>query len=163
MTKENAKKFSAWIKLQNAGLWFGILYLLFSVLWFVLSFRLQYYSEFGPGPGMYPRWISGLSIIVAGIYIWKSCTKQIFLMGSSFPAGKELFNVFKIFVACIVFIFLLNIAGFIITGSLFLFVALFKHYKLWQVVIISILVTVILFYLFKVCFSVPLPVTALGF
>lgn len=62
---------SGWVKRQNAGVWFGVGYLAFSVLFFVVSFDLVYKSKLiGAGPGMYPRWLTGLSIIVALAYIW---------------------------------------------------------------------------------------------
>lgn len=163
MIGKNEKKFSDWMKLQNAGLWFGVFYLAVSALWFALSFQYRYYSDFGPGAGMYPRWLSGISILVACVYIWNARTKQARPFGEAFPGGKELLNVATIFAACIAFILLLDLVGFNITGTLFLCMALFKHYKWWQVILTSVLVTVILFVLFKYCFSVPLPVTALGF
>ena len=101
-----------WIKRQNAGLWFGLAFLAFSVLFFRMSFDLAYMSKLGAGPGMYPRWLCGVSIVVAIAYIWQSCTTQVFRVGDRFPGRRELTNVATIFVSCVVFLLLLNHVGF---------------------------------------------------
>lgn len=161
--KKEDSNFVAWIKNQNAALWFGIAYLAFSILFFVMSFDLQYETQYGPGPGMYPRWLSGISIIISIIYLWMSCTKAVFKFGTSFPGKKQLISVFTVFLSCIVFILLLDKVGFCIAGSLLMFVVLIRNYKLWQAILLSVVITFICFYIFKVLFSVPLPVNSLGF
>ena len=120
---ESEKKgtFGEFIKRQNAGLWFGILFLAYAVLYFKMSLDIPYQSKLGAGPGMYPRWLAGFSILIALIYIVQSCTHQVFSMGRSFPGKTELFNVFTVFLACMIFLFLLEVVGFNIAGSLLLF------------------------------------------
>ncbi len=151
------KTFSSWIKRQNAGLWFGLGFLAFSVLFFVMSFGLSYHSKLGAGPGMYPRWLSGISIIVALIYIWQSCTIQVFRIGEYFPGRKAMINVATVFISCLVFLFLLNVIGFIPASTLLMFILFVRHYKLWQSIALSVGITLICYLVFKVCFSVPLP------
>lgn len=162
-TANQGRTFTDWIKNQNAGLWFGIGFLLYSIVFFVMSFDIPYQTRFGAGPGMYPRWLSGISIFIAVIYIWQSCTKQVFRFGKYFPGKIELINVALIVVSCIVFMLLLNIVGFNIAGSLLMFVVFFRNYKLWQSVLLSVAITFICFYLFKVVFAIPLPVNVFGF
>lgn len=159
----NNGSFIEWIKKQNAGLWFGILFLAFSILFFVMSFGLAYETKYGAGPGMYPRWLSGISIVIAIIYIWHSCTKNVFTFGKSFPGKSELINVLTIFLSTIVFILLLDKVGFCIAGSLLMFVVFIRNYKLWKAILLSVVITYICFYVFKVFFSVPLPVNMFGF
>ena len=156
---ESGKKgiFGEFIKRQNAGLWFGILFLAYAVLYFKMSLDIPYHSKLGAGPGMYPRWLAGFSIVVALIYIVQSCTHQVFSMGRSFPGKTELFNVFTVFVACLIFLFLLDVVGFNIAGSLLLFVMFYRQYKLVHAILLSILITFVHYFVFKVCFSVPLP------
>lgn len=153
----NKGTFFELIKRQNAGLWFGIVFLAYAVLYFKMSFDVPYHSKLGAGPGMYPRWLSGFSIVVALIYIVQSCTSQVFSMGASFPGKKELLNVFAVFVACMIFLFLLDVVGFNIAGSLLLFVMFFRQYKAWHALLLSLLITFVHYLIFKVCFSVPLP------
>ncbi|MDR2613789.1 MAG: tripartite tricarboxylate transporter TctB family protein, partial [Candidatus Accumulibacter sp.] len=151
------KTLSDWVKRQNAGFWFGLCFLAFSVLFFRMSFDLPYQSKLGPGPGMYPRWLSGVAIGVALIYLWQSRTAQIFRIGDCFPGRKALLNVAEIFVSCLVFMFLLNIVGFRVAGSLLLFIVFVRHYKPVSAVALSIGITLICYLIFKVFFSVPLP------
>jgi hypothetical protein len=151
------KTFFTWVKRQNAGLWFGLCFLAFSVLFFRLSFDLPYQSRLGPGPAMYPRWLAGVSIGVALVYIWQSCTTQIFRAGESFPGRKALANVAEVFVSCLVFMALLNVVGFRIAGSLLLFIVFVRHYRPWVAVALAVGITMICYLIFRVCFSVPLP------
>lgn len=159
---DDKKSFTEWIRNQNAGLWFGLGFLAFSILFFKMSFDIPYHSKLGAGPGMYPRWLSGFSIFIALIYIFQSCTKQIFKAGLSFPGKQELINVASVFLSCLIFLFLLDRVGFNIAGSLLLFVMFVRQYKLWQAILLSIAITFIHYFLFKVCFSVPLPEKFLG-
>ena len=154
---ENKGTFYELVKRQNAGLWFGILFLAYAVLYFKMSLDIPYHSKLGAGPGMYPRWLAGFSIFVALIYIVQSCTRQIFSMGRSFPGRTELFNVFTVFLACMIFLFLLDVVGFNIAGSLLLFVMFYRQYKPLHAILLSIVITFAHYFVFKVCFSVPLP------
>jgi hypothetical protein len=148
---------NSWIKRQNAGLWLGLAFLAFSVLFFVKSFELPYMSKLGAGPGMYPRWLCGISILVAIAYIWQSCTTQVFRVGDSFPGRRELANVAAIFVSCVVFLLLLDHVGFLIAGTALMFIAFWRNYPLWKAIALSIIITVITWVVFKIFFSVPLP------
>lgn len=159
----NNKTTSEKLRNPNISLWFGIGFLAYSLLFFVKSFEIPYHTKFGPGPAMYPRWLSGISIIIAIFYVWQSCTKHIFRAKECLPGKKELLNVASIFASCLVFLFLLNIVGFNIAGSLLMFVVFVRQYKLWQAIALSISITFICFFVFKVLFSVPLPVNMFGF
>jgi hypothetical protein len=156
-TSDNQGGPGGWIKRQNAGLWFGLAFLAFSVLFFRMSFDLAYMSKLGAGPGMYPRWLCGISIVVALAYIWQSCTTQVFRVGDRFPGRRELTNVATIFVSCVVFLLLLNHVGFLVAGSALMFIAFWRNYALWKAIVLSITITVITWVVFKIFFSVPLP------
>lgn len=143
---------------QNAGVWFGLLFLAFCLLFFVKSFDLPYQSRLvGAGPGMYPRWLSGFGILVALLYLWQSCTTQVFRVGSCFPGRQALSNVAEVFVSCLVFLMLFNTIGFILSGSLLMFIMFVRHYRLVHAVALSVGITLLCYLVFKVCFSVPLP------
>lgn len=159
----NLDAFYEWAKRQNAGLWFGIGYLLFSVLFFVLSFELPYQTKYGPGPGMYPTWLSGFSIVIAVVYIWQSCTKQKFIAGECFPSAKKLLNVALVFISCIIFMLLLDKVGFNIAGTLLMLTVFIRNYKPWVAILLSVVITFVCFFIFKVCFSIPLPLNSFGF
>lgn len=154
---EGKKNFSDWIGNQNAGLWFGLCFLAVSVLFFRMSFDLPYHSKLGAGPGMYPRWLSGISIVIALVYIWQSCAVNVFKIGEYFPGKHELINVGSILLSCLVFLFLLDSVGFIVAGSLLMFLAFVRNYELLPAITLSIALTLICYFVFKICFSVPLP------
>jgi hypothetical protein len=146
-----------WITRQNAALWFGMAFLGFSVLFFTMSFGLSYKSRLGAGPGMYPRWLCAISIVVALAYIWQSCTSQVFRIGEYFPGRREMANVATIFVSCLVFLLLLNHVGFMVAGTLLMFITFMRNYPLWKAVALSIGITLACYVVFKIFFSVPLP------
>ncbi len=156
--ERDAESLANWAKRQNAGLWFGLGFLAFCLLFFFKSFELPYHARLGgAGPGMYPRWLSGIGVGVALVYIWQSCTTQIFLVGDSFPGRKALLNVAEVFASCLVFLLLLNFTGFIIASSLLMFIAFVRHYRLVSAIALSIGITLICYVVFKIGFSVPLP------
>lgn len=157
------KSLVEWFKNQNAGLWFGIFFLAYSIMFFVMSFDIPYQTKYGAGPGMYPRWLSGLSIFISAAYIWQSWRKQVFKFGESFPGRKELINVGLVLISSLVFMLLLNRVGFNIAGTILLFLVFIKEYKWWKAILLSVVITFICFYVFKVFFSVPLPVNRFGF
>jgi putative tricarboxylic transport membrane protein len=152
-----SKRPDSWISRQNAGLWAGLAFLAFSAVFFWMSFDLSYKSRLGAGPGMYPRWLCGLSIVVALAYIWQSCTTQVFRIGDHFPGRRELANVAAIFVSCVVFLLLLNHVGFIVAGTALMFITFWRNYRLWQAAALSVVITLTTWVVFKIFFSVPLP------
>jgi phosphotransferase system glucose/maltose/N-acetylglucosamine-specific IIC component len=60
-------------------------------------------------------------------------------------------------------LFLLNVVGFTVAGSLLMFVVFIRQYKWWKAILLSVIITFICFFVFKVLFSVPLPVNMFGF
>ena len=151
------------IRKLNAAVIFGVIYLGYSLFFFLYSFNYQYYTPHGPGPGLFPRWFSSISIFLSIIYIIQSATKNKFPLGESFPPLKEFINVLLIFISCMIFIFLLNVVGFNIASMLLLFTVFVRQYKLWQAILLSIVISVICFAVFKIAFMVPLPVNRFGF
>ncbi len=47
-------------------------------------------------------------------------------------------------------------------GTLLLFVMFVRQYKLWQALLLSMAITFAHYFVFKICFSVPLPEKFLG-
>lgn len=84
IASKNEVKFFELVKRQNAGLWFGILFLAYAALFFKMSFDIPYHSKLGAGPGMYPRWLSGFSILIALVYILQPLYSADFFNGKEF-------------------------------------------------------------------------------
>ena len=145
-------------KLQ-AGAWAGIVFLAIGILFFAYSLIYPYSSEVGPGSGFFPIWISGFLIVLALIYIYESVKGN----DSAEEITKESFTkVLMIVIFMVMFVLFLPIAGFNISGTAFLFAMFFKSYKLAKNLIISVVSTLAIYFLFLLL-GVQLPLNALGF
>lgn len=146
----------------NAGVWAGIILLLFSIIIFVQSFAYSYASDVGPGPGFFPSWLSGLLVILSIFYIIESF-KGKSVSNEKWPKGKAVKNILYILVGLFAFVILFLLFGFIVSGSVFLFLMFFKAYKWYVNILISISVSLFLFWLFNDVLSVQLPVSGILF
>ena len=147
---------------QNAGVWVGLLILVFSTVIFIQAINLDYFNNYGPGPGLFPIWLSGILLVLSIIYIWISFKKNIYYFSDIFPKGKGFGNILSVIAALVIFMVLVNYTGFIIASTVLLFILFSREYK-WQWALgISIFTSIILFLLFKVLFAIPLPVNVLG-
>ncbi len=145
-------------KLQ-AGAWAGIVFLAIGILFFAYSLIYPYSSEVGPGSGFFPIWISGFLIVLALIYIYESVKGN----DSAEEITKESFmKVLMIIIFMVLFVLFLPVAGFNISGTAFLFAMFFKSYGLAKNLIISIVSTLAIYFLFLLL-GVQLPLNALGF
>jgi putative tricarboxylic transport membrane protein len=152
-------------KKMNPGVWGGIGSLLFSLVFFIQSFQFEYTSSSNPGPGFFPVWLSGILIVLSVLYIIQSLrtpnrseTEQSDKT-NSMERMKLLFVILSMFLFPIVLPFL----GFMLSGTIFLFLLLFRAYKWYISLGISIVVTAVVFWLFGVVLSIPLPVNGWGF
>jgi putative tricarboxylic transport membrane protein len=151
------------MKNQNAQTWAGVIILLFGVLILIQSFFYSYSSSLGPGPGMFPLWLSGSLILLSIMHIVRSIKKEGGNLTRILPKGNDLRKLLKILSALVGFALLLPVVGFTVAGSIFLFILLSGEYKWYSNAMISIGVTALLFWLFKGLLSVPLPVNYFGF
>lgn len=148
--------------MQNAGVWAGIVFLAYASGMFWQSLSLKYYTQYGPGPGLFPRWLSGILFVLALLFIWQSIKDEVVTFRDIFPKGKAFFNVASVWVACIVFMLLLDYTGFIIASSILLFTLFIRSYN-WQWALgLSVVISVILFLTFDKAFGIPLPVSVFG-
>jgi putative tricarboxylic transport membrane protein len=147
---------------QNAGVWAGVVLLIFASVFFWQSLSLKYQTKFGPGPGMFPRWLSGILIVLTLIYIWQSVNKEVIRFSDILPKGKDLGNLIAVLGSVVLFILVVNYTGFTIAGTALLFILFVRQFKWYTALGMSLLVTLILFYIFKSLLSIPLPVNAFG-
>jgi putative tricarboxylic transport membrane protein len=150
------------MKRQNAGVWAGIVLLLFAFVIFGQALSLKYYTKFGPGPGLFPLWLSGILIILSIIYIWHSLKKEIIPLSNIIPKGRERGNILAVLGSILLFMLIVNFTGFIVASTLLLFILLVREYK-WHLALgISTGVSILLFLIFKTFFAIPLPVNIFG-
>lgn len=149
--------------MKNYRFWFGIFLLLFSTFIFWQSFSLEYSGPYGPGPGLFPRWLSGILIILSIIYIGSSIGKSGMSFKDLFPPKKVFFRILTIIGSILLFIIIAPYVGFNIACILSLFILLAAEYKWYSAFGISALVTIVLFVCFDGILNVPLPVNIWGF
>lgn len=147
----------------NLGFYTAFTSLLFSLFMFWQSLSYQYYTDFGPGPGLLPRWLSIGLVICSLIYLFQSVRKDIVLASDVLPKGKVLKTVLLYPVTLVLFLLIVDYTGFLIAGTASLFILLAKEYKWYQALGISVLTSSVLFIGFKTLLLVPLPVNIFGF
>lgn len=145
----------------NAGVWAGIVILLISLVILFQSFEHPYSSELGPGPGFFPVWLSGILLVLSLFYMNESINGEN-AGREPMPKGESLKKILFILTSLIIFVILLPFVGFILAGTIFLFILLFRHYKWYTNVSISFGISLFLFWLFGSVLSVSLPVNGFG-
>ncbi|WP_164985261.1 tripartite tricarboxylate transporter TctB family protein [Ammoniphilus sp. CFH 90114] len=148
--------------MKNVGVCMSVFFLVFGSIIFFQSLSLDYYSEFGPGPGFMPMWASGILIFLAIINLVISFKKNIILFSEVLPKGESLRNVLACVIACGLFIVIVPYTGFIIASMGMLFALYLRGYK-WKFGLgLTTVVTFTLFWVFKTLLNVPIPVNGLG-
>ena len=146
----------------NAGIVAGLVLLVYSITIFVLSFDFDYYTNFGPGPGLLPMWLSGGLIILSILYILESMKKGGIKLRDILPKGRPLGGILTTLAVVPLFMLIVNTTGFVIACILVLFFTLRREYKWYWGLGISVFTSVILFYVFQTLLGVPLPVNSFG-
>ncbi|MCY9667820.1 tripartite tricarboxylate transporter TctB family protein [Paenibacillus alginolyticus] len=149
--------------LKNVGVCFGIFIFLLGCMLFWQALSLDYKSSIGPGPGLFPLWLSGILIILSILYIVESIKKEVILISDILPKGKGLGNVISILFSSIIFIIVVSFAGFVIAGTLLMFMLLVREYKWYRALGISFVIAITTFVVFQTFLDVPLPVNEFGF
>ena len=146
---------------NKAGLVGGFFTMLVSVVFFAYSLIYPYTSELGPGPGFLPRWLSAILFVLSVAYLCVAFKGED--SAEPMPDRQEWKNILFILLCMILFVALLPLLGFIVTGTAFLYALLIGSYR-WQIALPTAVGTsVFLFVLFSVLLKVNLPVNAFGF
>jgi len=149
-------------ELKNAGVWVGLVILIIAGTLFWQSLSYDYYSNYGPGPGLLPLWLSGFLILLSLLYIVESIRKERIKLSDIFPKGAGLRKVASIFAAFIVFLIIIPYTGYTIASIVMLFILFFREYKWYWGLGISVAVTLAIFYVFQSLLNVPLPENVFG-
>lgn len=131
------------------------------IVFFVYSLQYPYESELGPGSGMMPLWLSGILILLALAYLASVLKGKD--SAEKWPARKSQLEMLFILCNMGLFVLLLPVLGFNLSGALFLFVFLRRSYPWARSLAISAGASVFLFLLFTEGFATPLPVNMFGF
>lgn len=148
--------------MKNLGIWIGILLLIFAGIIFLQSRSLEYYGQYGAGPGLLPTWLSGILALLSIIYIINSLKEVNVNLFELLPRGKVLFQLLKIVGSIFLFILISPYAGFVIASIIVLLILLIPEYKWYSAFGISSVITFVLFFGFKTVLNIPLPVNMWG-
>ena len=148
--------------MKNAGVWAGIVVMLFAGTIFYQAFSLDYSTALGPGPGFFPRWLSGILIIATLCYIWDSLKNGAISTRDILPAGRPLQDILIMMAGLILFAVTVSYFGFVISGTLLLFLMFMRQYRWYMALCISLGISVILLVTFQSLLGVSLPVNDFG-
>lgn len=147
--------------MRKAGLWAAIIILFFlgAIMW--ESLKLDYKGPLGFGPGYLPLWLSLFMAVLTIIYLiseWKNSIS----VSELFPKGPALREFLSIIVSMVLFVSLVDFAGFIIAGTLSLLIVLYRYFTRLQSLAISCSISIVIFMIFAKALSIPLPVNVWG-
>ena len=149
--------------MSNAALWIGLIILSFAGVLFQQALTYDYYGRFGPGPGLFPLWLSGTLGIITIIYIITSYRRKIINIVDIIPRGTGRKKVLSLFAALLVFLVAVRFTGYTVASGIMLFILLVREYNWYKSLAISVAISCTVFYIFKSILDVPLPVNPFGF
>ncbi|GEL78560.1 tripartite tricarboxylate transporter TctB family protein [Tenuibacillus multivorans] len=153
--------------MRNAEIIFSLFLLAVSTVMFIIGLTYPYDTDFGPGPGFAPVWVSGLMII---------CTSALCI--STFikyrkENKKEDFFSSKIGVKNLLFflglliltILLIDLIGMLVALGIFCMVVFrfIDKYSWKQSILVSLGTTIVIFLLFKYWLKIPIPSSGIIF
>lgn len=147
---------------KSAGVYAGIIVLIYSIIIFYQSLNLGYYTPLGPGPGFFPIWLSGLLIVLSLFYIIDSIKNEVMSITKILPKGKALQGVLSCVGGLILFCLTVPYTGFMISNSIMLLVMLVRDYKWYKALLASVAASFLLLFLFQMVLKVSLPVNDYG-
>ena len=148
--------------MKNLEVYISAFFILFGAVIFRLASGLKYYGEYGPGPGLLPLWISGLMIALAAVNLYSAFKKNNTHFSALIPKGTALTNLLSCIGSFVLFIIIVPYAGFVLSSLSMLLILFSRGYKWRWSVGLSVLVTGILFVVFSMVLTIPLPVNQFG-
>ncbi len=148
--------------MKNLGVYVSLFFLIFGGIIFWQSLSMEYYSDYGPGPGLLPRWAGGLIIVLSLLSIVLSLKKEIIKIEDVMPKGEGMVNVLTCMGSFIIFMIIVPFVGFVCGGIITLFILFKRGYKWYSALGLSSLVILIIFFVFGVALDIPLPVNQYG-
>jgi putative tricarboxylic transport membrane protein len=150
--------------LKNASMWAGAFFLSFSLICFVTSLAYSYKSKLGGGigPGFLPFWASLVMVVFCLIYFVYAIKKEKVCISSILPDKEGFKNIVFLFIYMILFAVIIPYAGFTIANTVMLFLMFRGYFKWYKNLMISTGISILLYWLFVIWLTVPLPVNVFG-
>lgn len=125
------------------------------------SLHYDYIGQFGPGPAMFPIWLSAILGILSFLYIMESLKIPV-LFHDILPEKEGRRNLYKIIGSLVLLVCIISFTGFLIASTIFLFILLHGGYKWYMSLGIAFFISICLDLLFVVFLQIPLPVNSFG-
>ena len=145
----------------------GGIFVALGILIFILTFQFPSLEGGQPGPSLFPRILAVLFIFFAGIVLWRGWRTGKGKLDSppeeEIPVPRNYFDPIFVLILIAVYMALSNWLGFFITSTLILFLMMIKlGVPYLRSVVISILLTLFVNFMFYKILRVPLPMGFLG-
>lgn len=150
------------VTVKNLGIYIGVFFLLIGAIIFAQSTQLDYYGKYGPGPGLLPMWMGGLTVVLSILYLRTTIKKDVIPFAEALPKGEALANVLACIGAVLLFIVIVPYVGFIAASMIMLFILFKRGYNWYWTLGLSAATTLIIYWSFGVLLQVPLPSNRLG-
>ena len=149
--------------MKKAGLWAGLMVLVFAATIFWQSLGMDYKGSLGLGPGFFPRWLSGCMIILTLAYLVSVIRDpNAITFAELLPKNQALREFLLIIGSVIVFVLLVEWTGFVIAGVVTLMMLLYRAYKWYISLAVAVAISVSIFMIFAKALTIPLPVNSWG-
>lgn len=141
-----------------------LFFLIIGAAYFVESLRLPLGTKAAPAAGFYPL-IVGTLFIVLILTLLISTAKKGDKEIEAFPEGKNRIRVIAVSIILIFFVILLKPLGYIVSslGLLILILKILGLKSWWKIFLISIITSVISYYIFEKILAIPFPPGILEF
>ena len=141
------------------------LFLGFAIFYFSVAMGLRYWSSgYAPGPGFIPRWTSGLLIILSLIALINSFKEPGVVLSDILPKDRVgRINLFVTWGALFFLLIFTQPLGFITASTISLTAMFSRGTTLPKAALISLVLTLICFYIFRVLLQMQIPVNQFGF
>ncbi|HZG85361.1 tripartite tricarboxylate transporter TctB family protein [Paenibacillus sp.] len=141
----------------NVGMWLGMLFAALSGFLFWESWKLPYYGALGPGPGLFPRWLSAAFLSLSLLYLFQTSRGTRSDDAEALPRGRNLANVAAVVACAVASLPLMAGIGFFATGALLLFLLLTRSYAWRRSLLIALVSSLLIHVVFQQWLDVPLP------
>lgn len=148
--------------MKNLEVYISLFFILFGAVIFSQASSMKYYGEYGPGPGLLPMWISGIMMALAVINLVSAFKRDNTHFSDLLPKGTSLINLLSSIGSFALFIIIVPYAGFVLSSLSMLFILFSRGYSWKKSIVLSALVTGIVFIIFSAVLSIPLPVNEFG-
>ncbi len=129
--------------------------------------RINYYTEYGPGPGFFPFWCGVLMVILTSVWFYQVTFKEpnVGSFREMLPGRAGLIRVVAVIVSLCLFAALQGILGFALTMFIFLLIMLFAlgRQKAPLTLVLSLILGWGITYAFRDMLDVQLPLSSIEF